>query len=107
MTRLGTAALAIGLGLVPTAGSGQSLLTRSPNLAGTTVPGARATEFTFIHRFELIGEDEKKVQNYPTFVLAIGLPAGLAIGTTYATNSELGAGTPNEWEPWVRAARAI
>ncbi|MGH7543847.1 MAG: cupredoxin domain-containing protein [Gemmatimonadota bacterium] len=107
MTRLVAAALAVGAALAPANGSGQSLMTRSPNLAGTTVPGARTTDFTFLHRFELIGEEEKKVQNYPTFVLAVGLPAGFAIGTTYASNSELGAGTPNEWEPWVRAARAF
>ncbi len=81
---------------------GQSLLTRTPNMGGTTVPRPRSSEFTFLHRFELVGEEEQKVLNYPTFVIAVGLPAGLAVGTTYASNSELGAGTPNEWEPWVK-----
>ena len=100
-------ACAAGLTFAPALARGQSLLTRSPNLGGTTVPRPRTSEFTFLHRFELIGEDEKKVQNYPTFVLAIGLPAGFALGTTYASNSELGAGTPNEWEPWVRARHAF
>ena len=48
------------------------------------------------------------VDAYPImFVLAVGLPSGFAIGTTYASNSELGAGTPNEWEPWVRVAWAF
>lgn len=101
------AALALGLELGAAPAPSQSLLTRSPNLGGTTVPQPRSSEFTFLHRFELIGEDEKKVQNYPTFVLAVGLPAGFALGTTYASNSELGAGTPNEWEPWIRARRAL
>lgn len=107
MRRVLLTACAAGLAFAPALARAQSLLTRSPNLGGTTVPRPRTSEFTFLHRFELIGEDEKKIQNYPTFLLAIGLPAGFALGTTYASNSELGAGTPNEWEPWVRARRAL
>ncbi|MGH7563524.1 MAG: cupredoxin domain-containing protein [Gemmatimonadota bacterium] len=89
-----------------TPAAGQSLMSRTPNMGGTTVPRPRSSEFTFLHRFELTGEDEKVI-NYPTLVLAVGLPAGFALGTTYASNSELGAGTPNEWEPWVKLRRAF
>ncbi|MGH7549666.1 MAG: cupredoxin domain-containing protein [Gemmatimonadota bacterium] len=99
--------LLVGLLTGSTPAIGQSLLTRTPNMGGTTVPRPRSSEFTFLHRFELVGEDEKKVLNYPTFVLAVGLPAGLALGTTYASNSELGAGTPNEWEPWIKLRHAF
>ncbi len=86
----------------PAALSAQSLLERTPNLAGPWVPAPRTADFTFLHRFELIGEESKKVINYPTFVASAGLPSGFGIGMTYASRSELGAGTANEWELGIR-----
>ena len=80
----------------------QSLLERTPNLAGVALPPEGTTTFTFTHRFDLVGEENRKVVNYPSFTVGAGLPANFAVGATYATNSELGAGTPNEWELWAR-----
>jgi plastocyanin len=67
-----------------------------------TLPPKGSTIFTFTHRFDLVGEEARKVVNYPSFTLGAGLPASFALGITYASNSELGAGTPNEWELWAR-----
>lgn len=86
----------------PTGVASQSVLERTPNFYGTTVPSAKRADFTFLHRFELVGQENRKVVNFPTFVLGVGLPHQFGVGATYTTNSELGAGTPNEWELWLR-----
>lgn len=85
-----------------TTGLAQSLVERPPNLNGTSVPTAWRSEFLFLHRFELVGEQEKKLVNYPTLTLGLGLLGQSAIGATYTSNSELGAGTTNEWELWMK-----
>ncbi|HUP01516.1 MAG TPA: cupredoxin family copper-binding protein [Gemmatimonadota bacterium] len=82
--------------------SAQSLVDRTPNFGGVDLPPPRTAHFAFLHRFELVGEETKKVLNYPTFLLGVGLPGASAVGIHYASNSELGAGTPNEWEISVR-----
>jgi plastocyanin len=66
------------------------------------VPPPRTAHFVFLHRFELVGEESKKVINYPTFTLSLGLPGELGLGATYSSRSELGAGTANEWELGAR-----
>lgn len=77
----------------------QDLLDRTPNLRSTEVPAAGSARFAFLHRFELVG-DSHKIVNYPTFVLSLGLADHLGAGVTYASRSEIGAGTPNEAEVW-------
>lgn len=94
--------LAIGLAGPATALPAQSLLERTPNISGVAMPTRGTTTFVLTHRFDLVGEEDRKVVNYPSFTLGRGLPASFAIGATYASNSELGAGTPNEWELWAR-----
>jgi plastocyanin len=86
--------------------SGQSLLFRSPNLGGTWVPDAGVVQFNFLHRFYVtpsIGGSPHTVINFPTFTLAIGLPANLAAGLRYATHSDVAAGNKaNETELFAR-----
>lgn len=95
--------LAAGIALSgPRPATGQSLLERPPNLRGTDVrPGGRAG-FEFLHRFELVGEGDEKVLNFPTFLLGLGLGRSADVGMTYASNSEVGGDGPNEWEAWAR-----
>lgn len=100
---LGRGILLIGAALLVAApGRAQGLLERTPNLVGPDVPAPRTASFVFAHRFELIGDGVEKVLNYPTLRLAVGLPAAFGLGVAYTSNSELGAGTPNEWELGVK-----
>ncbi|HEU5050477.1 MAG TPA: cupredoxin family copper-binding protein [Gemmatimonadales bacterium] len=89
--------------LTPSAGLPQSLLERPPNLSGSWIPGAGVLQFNFLHRFSRSPAPERKVTGFPAFTLAAGLPARLAAGLVYATNSSLVAGYPNEWEFFARA----
>ena len=107
MKRLALCLLAAGVGTPSPSAYAQSLVEHSPNLAGTWTPPSRTAHFAFVHRFELIGDDSKKVINYPTFVLSTGLPGSLGAGITYASRSELGAGTANEWELGLRRPFAL
>jgi plastocyanin len=95
-------ALAFVVGLAASWGAplaAQPLLERTPNFGGTWVPPARTAHFAFLHRFDLVGpEGTRKLINYPTLVVSVGLSASFALGATYASNSELGVGTFNEWE---------
>ncbi len=76
----------------------QSVLDRPPNLHGTWGGRSGTVYFNFIHRFTDTGAPLRKVINYPTFLLAAGLPGKLLVGARYGTNSELVQGIPNEWE---------
>ena len=91
------ASLAVALSL-----SAQGVTERTPNLEnGWTVrPGV--VQFNFLHRFTASDAPERKVTSFPTFVVATGLPAELAFGVRYATNSDLFPGIPNEYELWLR-----
>lgn len=86
----------------PTALSAQSLLDRPPNVSGDWVVSSGVVQFNFIHRFVRSGAPERKVTNFPTFVVALGLPARTMIGFAYATNSTLAPRYPNEWEFFAR-----
>ncbi|HYT71761.1 MAG TPA: plastocyanin/azurin family copper-binding protein [Gemmatimonadales bacterium] len=76
----------------------QSLLSRPPNLGGTWVPDAGVVRFDFIHRFWVTPGPNSGVINYPTFTLAVGLPAHLGLGLRYATKGS----DPNESEVYAR-----
>ena len=84
----------------------QSLLFRSPNLAGTWVPEPGVVQFNFLHRFYVAPSPSHSVSNFPTFTLAVGLPAHLGLGMRYATHSDalVGSGA-NETELYVRWQR--
>ena len=80
----------------------QSLLERPPNVSGNWVGNSGTVYFNFIHRFRSTDAPERKVSNYPTFLVAAGLPYHLLVGFNYATNSDLALRYPNEWEFFAR-----
>ena len=77
---------------------GQSVLDRPPNLSGAWVADPGTVQFNFLHRFMRSPAPLRKISNFPTFMLAAGLPARSLVGVTYATNSTLVPLYPNEWE---------
>ena len=97
------AVVAAALGFAPAAAA-QTLLDRPPNVSGDWVPRPGVVQFNFLHRFVNSGAPERKVSNYPTFLLATGLPGKTAVGLNYATNSTLAPRYPNEWELFARWA---
>ena len=76
----------------------QSVLDRTPNLSGGWVARPGVIQFNFLHRFERSDAPERKVSNFPTFLLAGGLPWHTMVGFYYSTNSTLVPLYPNEWE---------
>jgi plastocyanin len=84
--------------------SAQTVLDRTPNLAGGWVGPPGVLHFNFLHRFSISPAPERKVSSAPTFLLAAGLPARTLLGVQYATNSELSPRYPNEWELFGRYA---
>lgn len=84
---------------------------RTPNLVGPWVTSSWNLHFSFAHRFEVVGEDadvsdlfgDGSVVNYPTFDLALGLPAHLMTGVRYSSNS-VPVGGSNEWQPYLKWA---
>ncbi|HYF40163.1 MAG TPA: cupredoxin family copper-binding protein [Gemmatimonadales bacterium] len=84
--------------------AGQTVLDRSPNLAGAWTGSSGTLHFNFLHRFQASSEPERKVTSTPTFLLAGGLPFRTLVGAHYASNSELSPRYPNEWEFFGRIA---
>ena len=84
--------------------SAQTVLDRTPNLAGAWVGPPGVLHFNFLHRFSVSDAPERKVTSTPTFLLAAGLPARILLGVHYASNSELAPRYPNEWEVFGRYA---
>ena len=82
----------------------QSVLERPPNFQGTWVGPSGTVHFNFLHRFRASESSDRKVTSSPTFLVAAGLPWRLLAGFQYATNSQLVAGYPNEWELFARVA---
>jgi amicyanin len=85
----------------------QSLLYRSPNLAGTWVPEPGVVQFDFLHRFYVApAVGGHAVVNFPTFTLAAGVAHRVAIGAWFATKSPAGRGrlatSTNETEVFAR-----
>ncbi|MGH7459207.1 MAG: cupredoxin domain-containing protein [Longimicrobiaceae bacterium] len=100
------AARAVILGMVAaTPLAAQSLLDRSPNLAGTWTVERGHAVFVFSHRLEFLNGGDELI-NFPTLSLALGLPLGFTAGLDYTSNSEavptqLGG---NESEYWLKRA---
>jgi plastocyanin len=82
----------------------QTVLDRTPNLAGAWVGASGVLHFNFLHRFSISPAPERKVTSAPTFLLAAGLPRRTLLGVHYASNSELSPRYPNEWELFGRFA---
>jgi plastocyanin len=85
-------------------GTAQSVLDRPPNFQGTWVGETGTVYFNFLHRFIATDPPVRKVINYPTFLLGVGLPLDLLLGANYTTNSTLVPQVPNEWEYYARFA---
>ncbi len=82
----------------------QGVNDRTPNLENGWIVRPGVVQFNFLHRFTSSDAPERKVTSFPTFVFATGLPADVAFGVRYATNSALFPGIPNEYELWLRRA---
>jgi len=82
----------------------QSLLDRPPNVSGDWVVPPGRLQFNFLHRFVVSDAPLRKVSNFPTFALGVGLPLNTMLGFHYATNSTLTPSYPNEWEFFGRLA---
>jgi plastocyanin len=80
----------------------QSLLERPPNLSGEWIAPHGTVQFNFLHRFVRSDAPERKITNFPTFVIGVGLPKHTQVGFLYSTNSTLTPGYPNEWEFYGR-----
>jgi len=91
-------------GLSMAAARAQSLLDRPPNVSGNWVASPGTVQFNFLHRFTVSDAPLRKVANFPTFLIGVGLPGRLMAGFHYATNSTLSARFPNEWELFGRYA---
>ena len=97
--------LVLALALVfPACGTAQSVVDRSPNLSGGWVGDPGTVYFNFLHRFEHGAAPARKVTNFPTFLLGYAPVERVLIGAQYATNSDLVASLPNEWEVFGRWA---
>ena len=89
---------------VPPSLRAQSLLDRPDNLSSDWVGNTGTLYFNFIHRFSSSPPPERKVSNFPTFLIAAGLASRGLIGVNYATNSALVPRYPNEYELFARYA---
>ena len=102
--RIVFAAAVLLLTLGSDAAAGQSVVTRTPSLNGTWLPAPRVVQFNFVHRFRLGAAPERRISNSPTFVTAVRVPRlPVMVGATYASNSDVVARMPNEWEFFLRA----
>jgi plastocyanin len=84
--------------------AGQSALERPPNLRPAWHAGPGHGAFRIVHRFEFLSGADI-VLNVPTLTLGFGLPAGLAAGFDFSSNSEIVAGRlgDNEVQFWLVA----
>jgi plastocyanin len=90
--------LALAAAVAPLDARAQGVTDRPPNFGGTWTGNPGVLHFHFLHRFTVGDAPTRKVANGPTFLLAASLPAHLLLGTRYATNSQVAAAYPNEWE---------
>lgn len=90
--------------LAATPAAAQSLLDRPDNVSSDWPGNTGTLYFNFIHRFSSSPPPERKVSNFPTFLVAAGLASKALIGVNYATNSALVPRYPNEYELFVRYA---
>lgn len=104
MTKLWILTPALCLALGVTGIEAQSLLDRPPNVSGDWVANAGTVQFNFLHRFMVSDAPVRKISNFPTFLIGVGLPGALMVGAHYATNSTLAPRFPNEWEFFARLA---
>lgn len=105
MFRLTTAVVVAGTATcLATPAAAQSLLDRPDNISTNWVGTTGTLYFNFVHRFSTSAAPERKVTNFPTFLIATGFASKALLGVNYATNSALAARYPNEWEFFGRYA---
>ena len=81
----------------------QSVLDRTPNLAGGWTGTEGTVYFNFLHRFwKVDGGTESQILNSPTFFLAVPLPGRTLVGVDYASNSLVDGTESNEYEYFAR-----
>ena len=96
---------AAGGGVLSSAGAawGQSVLERTPNLAGGWTGTEGTVYFNFLHRFWKVDTTtESIILNSPTFFLALPLPGRTLLGVDYSSNSLVDGGEFNEYELFAR-----
>jgi hypothetical protein len=98
--------VALLLTLASDSAAAQSVVNRTPSLSGAWLAAPRVVQFNFVHRFRLGAAPERRISNSPTFVTAVRVPRLPAmVGATYASNSDVVARMPNEWEFSLRAVQ--
>jgi len=97
-------ALLLALLAAPRFARAQSLLDRPDNISTDWIGNSGTVYFNFVHRFSVSPPPERKVTNFPTFLIATGIASQALVGVNYATNSALEARYPNEWEFFGRYA---
>jgi len=102
VTRLISFLLVVALPIAAAPLPAQSLLDRSPNVSGEWIAPRGTVQFNFLHRFTRTDAPLRKITNFPTFVIGVGLPEHTQVGFLYSTNSTLSPGYPNEWEFYGR-----
>jgi plastocyanin len=100
MAMTGSVVTGFATGVVPGA-HGQGTLERTPNLHGGWIGDGGVVRFNVVHRFSHSGPPARQLTSHPTFLLAYAA-GGVLGGVQYATRSDVHAGVPNEWEPFVR-----
>jgi plastocyanin len=98
------ASFVAGLASIAPAAPAQSLLDRPDNVSADWVGNSGTLYFNFIHRFSSSPPPERKVSNFPTFLIAAGIESRALVGVNYATNSALVPRYPNEYELFARYA---
>jgi plastocyanin len=99
--------LLAGILALPASAAGQSVTERTPNLSGGWVGVPGTAHFNFLHRFESSDAPARKVSNYPTFLMGYTVSRNILLAANYATNSDLVASYPNEWEAMARFAAPL
>jgi plastocyanin len=102
------AAVALFAFVIPAApATAQGNLDRPPNVSGGWVVRPGTVQFNFLHRFVRSPGPVRKITSFPTFVVATAPVRQTLLGFSYATNSTLAAGYPNEWEFFARVAPLV
>lgn len=96
--------LVLVVGAVAARAGAQSLLDRPDNVSGDWPGNTGTLYFNFVHRFSSSPPPERKVSNFPTFLIAAGIASKALVGVNYATNSALVPRYPNEYELFARYA---
>lgn len=95
-------ACAVCLCLSPMTAHAQSVIDRTPNLAGGWTGSPGAAYFNFLHRFTRSAAPERQVSNSPTFLLGYAPFRNTLFALNYSTRSDVAARFPNEWEFFAR-----